>query len=228
MDSAEYFSFDGLGLAELLYRKQVSPLDLMNCALEVVEQRNPGLNALCYVDPELARRTAAEAEFKGGFGALPLLLKDSGLPSRSLPTSMGSRLFAGSTSAVDATIVTRFLADGFLPFGRTTVPEFNMAPTTEAVQNGGPTLNPWDKTRSCGGSSGGAAVAVATGMVPVAHGSDGGGSIRIPASCCGIYGLKPSRGLVPAGPTRGDGPLYTSHAACGTPCDYPELHGDVY
>ncbi|MET4278959.1 MULTISPECIES: amidase [unclassified Bradyrhizobium] len=205
MDPAEYVMFDGLGLADLLHSQQISPLELMDCALRLSEERNPGLNALCYIDPEMARRTAAQAELKGRFGALPLLLKDSGLPSTSLPTSMGSRLFAGSTpSAVDATIVTRFLADGFLPFGRTTVPEFNMAPTTEAVQNGGPTRNPWDRTRSSGGSSGGAAVAVATGMTPIAHGSDGGGSIRIPASCCGIYGLKPSRGLVPAGPIRGE------------------------
>ena len=97
------------------------------------------------------------------------------------------------------------MADGFLPFGRTTAPEFSMAPTTEAKANGGPTRNPWKLNHSTGGSSGGAAAAVAAGILPVAHGSDGGGSIRIPASCCGVYGLKPSRGLVPAGPSRGEG-----------------------
>jgi amidase len=162
------------------------------------------LNALCYLRPDAALdRRGQPAE--GPVRRLPFLLKDSGLASTFLPSSVGSRLFAGMTFASDATLQTRFLADGFLAFGRTTVPEFCMAPTTEAVQNGGPTRNPWDPRRSSGGSSGGAAVAVATGIVPIAHGSDGGGSIRIPASCCGVYGLKPSRGLVPHGPLRGEG-----------------------
>src|SRR6185312_16405939 len=111
----------------------------------------------------------------------------------------------GLKAKADSTLNTRFVADGFLSFARTTVPEFCMAPTTEAVQNGGPTLNPWDRARSPGGSSGGAAAAVALGIVPIAHGSDGGGSIRIPSSCCGVFGLKASRGLVPHGPARGEG-----------------------
>lgn len=205
MRSDEYERLDGLALAELLRRGEVTPPELMETALELAEQRNPPLNALCYLRGEEALDQARRAKPRGRFGALPFLLKDSGLASTFLPSSVGSRLFAGMTSTIDATLQTRFLADGFLPFGRTTVPEFCMAPTTEAVQNGGPTRNPWDLTRSSGGSSGGAAVAVATGIVPVAHGSDGGGSIRIPATCCGVYGLKPSRGLVPYGPQRGEG-----------------------
>lgn len=203
--SDEYERLDGLALAGLLQRKEVVPEALMECALRLAEARNGPLNALCHQRGDAALDWARRAQPQGQFGALPFLLKDSGLASTFLPSSVGSRLFAGMTSAVDATLQTRFLADGFIPFGRTTVPEFCMAPTTEAVQNVGPTRNPWDLSRSCGGSSGGAAVAVATGMVPIAHGSDGGGSIRIPASCCGVYGLKPSRGLVPYGPQRGEG-----------------------
>ncbi|MFV0295554.1 MAG: amidase, partial [Hyphomicrobiaceae bacterium] len=205
MRTDEYERLDGLSLAELLRKGEVVPVDLMGCALQQAEKQNKALNALCYLRGDAAMDQACKAAPKGRFGALPFLLKDSGLASTFLPSSVGSRLFAGLASNIDATLQKRFLADGVLPFGRTTVPEFCMAPTTEAVQNGGPTLNPWDTALSPGGSSGGAAVAVATGIVPSAHGSDGGGSIRIPASCCGVYGLKPSRGLVPYGPQRGEG-----------------------
>src|SRR6218665_3349115 len=118
---------------------------------------------------------------------------------------IGSRLFEDTRYAQDATLVARFEAGGFIAFARTTVPELCMAPTTEALRNGGPARNPWDRGRSAGGSSGGAAAAVAAGIVPIAHGSDGGGSIRIPAACCGLFGLKPSRGVVPMGPLRGEG-----------------------
>lgn len=205
MKPAEYQDHDGLGLADLLRRKEVTPAELMDCAIHVAEQVNPRLNALCHTDFELGRQKARDADHRGHFGALPMLLKDSGLAARDLPNSLGSRLFAGLNIPFDATVTERFVADGFLPFGRTTAPEFSMAPTTEAAANGGPTRNPWNPDHSTGGSSGGAAVAVAAGILPVAHGSDGGGSIRIPASCCGIYGLKPSRGVVPAGPSRGEG-----------------------
>jgi len=204
MDRSEYQNLDGLSLASLLKTKQVSPVELMQCALEIGEEIDEDYNALCYVRPEQALQLAESAELKGQFGALPFLLKDSGLASKSLPSSVGSRLFGDLSSPINATLNQRFIEDGFISFGRTTVPEFCMAPTTEAVQNGGPTLNPWDRTRSVGGSSGGAAVAVSTGVLPIAHGSDGGGSIRIPAACCGVFGLKPSRGLVPLGPSRGE------------------------
>lgn len=205
MRTSEYEKHDGLSLAELLRTKQVSPRELMDCAISLAEDRGRAVNALCNCDYDLGRRLAAEAGLKGTFGALPFLLKDSGLASTQLASGVGSRLFAGLKAKTDSTLNTRFVADGFLSFARTTVPEFCMAPTTEAVQNGGPTLNPWDRTRSPGGSSGGAAATVALGIVPIAHGSDGGGSIRIPAACCGVFGLKPSRGLVPHGPARGEG-----------------------
>ena len=205
MRTSEYEKHDGLSLAKLLHTRQVSPLELMDCAISLAEDRGQAVNALCNQDYVLGRKLAAEAELKGTFGALPFLLKDSGLASTQLASDVGSRLFAGLKAKVDSTLNTRFVADGFLSFARTTVPEFCMAPTTEAVQNGGPSLNPWDRTRSPGGSSGGAAAAVALGIVPIAHGSDGGGSIRIPSSCCGVFGLKASRGLVPHGPARGEG-----------------------
>lgn len=205
MNVSEYITYDGLALGQLLRQGEVSPRDLLECAITIASQVNPKLNALCYPRFDAARADADNATLKGTFGALPFLFKDVGLSSTLLPTSVGSRLLAGTHSEIDSTLATRFLKMGFMPFARTTVPEFGMAPTTEAIQNGGPTRNPWDITRSSGGSSGGAAVAVATGIVPIAHGSDGGGSIRIPASCCGLFGLKPSRGMVPCGPMRGEG-----------------------
>ncbi|ACI59654.1 Amidase (plasmid) [Rhizobium leguminosarum bv. trifolii WSM2304] len=205
MNSTEYRSRDAIDLARMLHNKELTPLELMDIAIERAESVNVKINALCNVNFEHGREIARSASLKGRFGALPFLLKDSGLGYPPLSNSLGSRLFAGLKIDFNSTLTERFLDDGMLPFGRTTVPEFSMAPTTEAVQNGGPTRNPWDQSRSPGGSSGGAAAAVASGIIPLAHGSDGGGSIRIPASCCGIYGLKPSRGLIPAGPARGEG-----------------------
>lgn len=204
MEMHDYLGSDGLELAAQLRAGAVSATELLDCAFARADVVNPVLNALCYEDREAARAHAATAELRGAFGAQPFLLKDTGLASTFLKGSVGSRLFEGLGSKIDATLTQRFAAAGLLPFGRTTVPEFCMAPTTEAVVNCGPTRNPWNPTLSSGGSSGGAAVAVATGVVPVAHGSDGGGSIRIPASCCGVYGLKPSRGLIPVGPLRGE------------------------
>lgn len=202
---SEYRMRDGLALAGLLRKGDVAPHELMEAALSLAAQLDPYLHALCNLRPEAGLELARGARLKGIFGALPFLLKDSGLASTFLAGSIGSRLFKDSRSTIDATLTGRFLDAGFLPFGRTTVPELCMAPTTEAAVYGAPTCNPWDTTRSSGGSSGGAAAAVAAGIVPIAHGSDGGGSIRIPAACCGVYGLKPSRGLVPAGPLRGEG-----------------------
>ncbi|MBP1881782.1 amidase [Sinorhizobium mexicanum] len=205
MNRNDYRKRDALDLAKMLHSKELTPLELMECAIEQAEDLNPKINALCHTEYDHGREIAREATLKGRFGALPFLLKDSGLAYPPLANSLGSRLFSGLKINFNSTLTDRFLGDGMLPFGRTTVPEFSMAPTTEAVANGGPTRNPWDRTRSPGGSSGGAAAAVAAGIIPLAHGSDGGGSIRIPASCCGIFGLKPSRGLIPAGPARGEG-----------------------
>lgn len=205
MKLSEYIQYDALGLSALLKEKSVSPEDLMNCAIELAIKVDPKIHALCYEDFEGARAQAKAAKVQGAFGAIPFLLKDSALACKRLPTSIGSNLFRDIAFKYDATLVERFNEAGLISFARTTVPELCMAPTTEATANGQDTRNPWDLNRSSGGSSGGAAAAVAAGIVPMAHGSDGGGSIRIPASCCGVFGLKPSRGRLPMGPSRGEG-----------------------
>lgn len=205
MRSQDYQEHDGLGLARLLASGEVTPHALMACAIALAQAKNGALNALCYQKFDESLEIAKAARPSGLFGAIPFLLKDTAVASKRFPASLGSKMFEGTTFSFDSTLVTRFDAAGLIAFARTTAPEFSMAPTTEAVRNGGPTRNPWDVTRSPGGSSGGAAVAVAAGIVPLAHGSDGGGSIRIPAACCGVYGLKPSRGLMPYGPARGEG-----------------------
>jgi amidase len=205
MLTLEYEKYDALGLAALVNAGEVAPVELMQCAIELARSRGAALNALCYERFDDSLLLAKSVAPRGTFGALPFLLKDSALPARRFPSCLGSQLLKDITFKFDATLVERFERHGLLAFARTCVPEFCMAPTTEAAANGGPTLNPWDPTRSPGGSSGGAAVAVASAIVPLAHANDGGGSIRIPASCCGIYGLKPSRGLVPLGPARGEG-----------------------
>ncbi len=205
MQPKDYQAYDGLGLARLLAAGEVTPHELMACAIELAQAKDGALNALCYQRFDESLTTAKSARLRGPFGAIPFLLKDTAVASKRFPASLGSRMFEGTEFGFDSTLVMRFDAAGLIPFARTTAPEFSMAPTTEAVRNGGPTRNPWDFTRSPGGSSGGAAVAVAAGIVPLAHGSDGGGSIRIPAACCGLFGLKPSRGLLPYGPSRGEG-----------------------
>lgn len=205
MKLSEYIQYDALGLSALLKEKSVSPEELMNCAIELAVKMDPKIHALCYEDFDGARTQAKAAPLKGAFGAVPFLLKDSALASKQFPTSIGSDLFRDIRFKYDATLVERFNDAGLISFARTTVPELCMAPTTEATANRHPTKNPWDLSRSSGGSSGGAAAAVAAGIVPMAHGSDGGGSIRIPASCCGVFGLKPSRGRIPMGPSRGEG-----------------------
>ncbi|ALM83024.1 amidase [Bordetella sp. N] len=205
MQANEYTSLDGLALADLLHRKEVTSLELMEAAIAVARERGPALNALTYERYDEALQWARDWQATGPFRGIPFLLKDSGFASRRFPSSLGSRLFNDMTYTYDATVASRFEQAGLIPFARSTVSELCMGPSTEAVRNGGATLNPRDLTRSVGGSSGGAAAAVAAGIVPVAHGSDGGGSIRIPAACCGVYGLKPSRGRVPMGPARGEG-----------------------
>lgn len=205
MQTTEYERLDGLGLAALLERGEVTSAQLMDCAIELATQRNPALNAVTYPRFDESRRIAAEWTHRGPFRGIPFLLKDSGFAHPRFPSSLGSALFNDATYAYSATVADRFEAAGFIPFARTTVPELCMAGTTEALRNGAATRNPWDRSRSAGGSSGGAASAVAARIVPVAHGSDGGGSIRIPAACCGVFGLKASRGRVPMGPMRGEG-----------------------
>lgn len=205
MREDEYLGLDGLALSGLLSSGEVTSEELMKCAIGLARTRAPVLNALCHERFDESLELARKWKPQGPFNGIPFLLKDSGLASTRFPSGLGSKLFSNTTFPRNSTLVDRFERAGFLAFARTTVPELCMAPTTEAVSNGGPTRNPWNLSLSPGGSSGGAAAAVAAGIVPVAHGSDGAGSIRIPAAWCGVYGLKPSRGLVPMGPFRGEG-----------------------
>jgi len=201
----EYESHDALGLAALVKRREVSAGELLDAALERVAVRNPAINAVHGVREEVARKAIAAGLPAGPFEGVPFLLKDITAVARDLPMSWGSRFFAGQTSDVDSEVVTRHRASGLVIFGRTTTPEMAINPSTEAVLYGGPTRNPWHLAHSTGGSSGGAAAAVAAGIVPMAHATDGAGSIRIPASCCGLFGLKLTRGRTPAGPLAGEG-----------------------
>lgn len=200
----DYDALDGVDMARMRAEGEVSSLALMQCATDAA-RRHADLNALTYERFDESLALARDWQPRGVFGGIPFLLKDSGLAATRFPSSIGSRLLDDTTYAVNATLTERFAQAGLIAFARSTVSELCMGPSTEAVRNGGATLNPWDRTRSVGGSSGGAAAAIAAGIVPVAHGSDGGGSIRLPAACCGVYGLKPSRGRVPMGPFRGEG-----------------------
>ena len=204
MDSSEYIKHDAIALADLVRRKVVTPKELMECAIRLATHYSALYNITCYEKFDQSLAIAEQYHCTKYFAGLPFLLKDSGIASTRFPSSSGSNLFQNTTFDKNATLVNRFERVGLIPFARTQVPELCMAPTTESVFNGKPTLNPWDISRSAGGSSGGAAVAVSTGIVPMAHGSDGGGSIRIPASSCGVFGFKPSRTLLPLGPNRGE------------------------
>src|SRR5699024_7750644 len=195
----EYYQYDGLGLAELVRKKEVTPKELLDASLESINKMNPSLNAVVAIDEELAFKTLENHLPNGPFKGVPFLLKDMSLLSKDFPINMGSRFAKECTTNADSELMKRFKMAGLVTIGTTTTPEFAYNATTEPVLYG-PTKNPWNTELSPGGSSGGAAVAVSSGMVPLAHGSDGGGSIRIPASCTGLVGLKPTRGRVPSGP----------------------------
>ncbi|MGO9547254.1 MAG: amidase [Rhodomicrobium sp.] len=192
----DYDGYDAVGLAGLVRKKEVSPRELLSEALARCDRVNPALNAVIHRMDVQAERAAAEIDPALPFAGVPFLAKDLGPPLAGAPLTSGSRLFANYVPAEDGELMKRFKRSGLVVFGKTNVPEFGLVPVTES-QLFGPCRNPWDTNRTPGGSSGGAAAAVAAGIVPMAHASDGGGSIRIPASCCGLFGLKPSRGLNP-------------------------------
>jgi amidase len=184
---------DAIGQAELVRRGEVSALDLVDAAIARIESLNPRLNAVSQPLFDGAREAAKRPLPEGPLAGVPYLLKDIGASLRGLPTSRGSRAFRSFVSTTDSELVLRHRRAGLIIVGRSNTPEFGNHSTTEPALFG-PTRNPWDPGRTAGGSSGGSAAAVASGMVPVAHGTDGAGSIRIPASCCGLFGLKPTRG----------------------------------
>lgn len=194
---------DATAQAALVRDGEVRPHELVDAAIERIERLNPALNAVIHPLFDRARSEAAAGPPDGPFRGVPLLLKDLTAELEGTPFNEGSDLSGDYVSTADQLITTRFRQAGFVICGKTNAPEFGILPTTEP-RRFGPTRNPWDPDRTPGGSSGGSAAAVAAGMVPVAHANDGGGSIRIPASCCGLVGLKPSRGRVSQAPRYGD------------------------
>ena len=199
----DYHNYDGLGLANLVRTKQISPVELVEEAISRIEEHNPKINAVIYRMYDQARKSARGALPEGSFTGVPFLLKDMHATVEGVPTSCGTRLLKNIPQPHDSEIVRRYRAAGLVFLGKTNVPEFGLLPYTEP-EAFGPTNNPWDLKRTTGGSSGGSAAAVAARLVPLAGGADGGGSIRIPASCCGLFGLKPTRGRTPTGPDVGD------------------------
>jgi amidase/6-aminohexanoate-cyclic-dimer hydrolase len=201
----EYGEYDALGLAALVKRREASPAELLDAALARVDRLNPKINAVVHLAEGQARQAIERGLPDGPFTGVPFLLKDLGCEAIGYPTTSGSRFFADFRWDYDSEIFTRHRRSGLVAFGRTTSPELGISPATEARAYGGPTRNPWNLAHTSGGSSGGAGAAVAAGVVPMAHGSDGGGSVRIPASCCGLFGLKPTRARLPDGPMAGEG-----------------------
>ncbi len=199
---------DAVDQAALVASGEVSPGELLEAAIERIERIDPVLNAVVIRWFDHARETARGDLPDGPFRGVPFLVKDLFATYAGQRISNGNVAFkeAHVISDVDTTLVSRHRAAGLVIAGRTNSPELGSVPTTEPVAWGA-THNPWDITRTPGGSSGGAAAAVASGMVPFAHASDGGGSIRIPASCCGLVGLKPSQGRITLGPVRDESGL---------------------
>lgn len=208
---------DALGLAQLVRTRQVSATELLDAAIARAEALNPQFNFMAQKHYDRARAAIAAGLPEGPFTGVPWLLKDLNTYIAGEVTGNGSRFFNGNRATVTSELVKRHERAGFVVFGKTTSPELGLTGTTEN-RTTGQTRNPWNPQHTTGGSSGGAAAAVAAGVIPAAHATDGGGSIRIPASCCGLFGMKPSRGRIPMGPprTEGWGGLSVHHAVTHT------------
>jgi amidase len=203
MPIAGYASYDGLGLGRLVKDRKVKPIELVEAAIARIERHNPKLNAVIWTMFERARAMDRKKLPDGPFKGVPFLLKDSLGDLEGAPTRQASALIPATPRATTSNLTRRFLAAGLIPLGKTNVPEFVLLPTTESRLYG-PARNPWNTRHTTGGSSGGSAAAVAAGIVPMAHANDGGGSIRMPASCCGLVGLKPTRARTSLGPELGE------------------------
>lgn len=202
----EYDTLDGLALAELVRQKQISPAEVLDAALARIDARNPALNAVVRRFDDSARAQIEQLEqlpADAPFAGVPMLIKDLQATIKGQPTSHGGHLLHQTPIDHDSELIARYRRAGVVFVGRSNTPEFGLTPFTESEALG-PARNPWDTTRTPGGSSGGSGAAVAARIVPIGHGGDGGGSIRIPASCNGIFGLKPTRGRTPTGPDLGD------------------------
>jgi amidase len=208
----DVLALDALGQAELIRRKEVTPLELVDAVIENIERLNPTLNAVVIQMYDIARKAAQEPIPDGPFKGVPFLLKDLVAEYEGAPYTGGSAFLKGYISPKDTELVRRYKRAGLIIVGKTSSPELGVGPVTQPRLYG-PARNPWDTSRTPGGSSGGSGAAVAAGLVAMAHGNDGGGSIRIPASCCALVGLKPTRGRNPLGPNYGDlwGGLIAEH-----------------
>jgi amidase len=213
----EVAELDAVATTELVRSGEVTAVELARAAIERIEALNPTLNAVVTPMYEQALAAAASVPRSAPLAGVPFLVKDLVAEVAGVPFTEGSRFLRGLVSHSDSELVRRLRRAGVVILGKTNTPEFGMAPTCEPVRHG-PTRNPWDTTRSTSGSSGGSAAAVASGMVPVAHGNDLGGSLRYPASACGLFGLKPTRARNPLGPEYGDviNGWACEHAVTGT------------
>jgi amidase len=203
MNLEEYSNCDGVALAELVRKREVSPKELVSLFVEAVEKVNPRINAVIEVFQDRVGGLDDRVIPAGPFAGVPFLMKDIGAGEGGRLQESGSRLMKGHVVDRDSFLTTLFKGAGLTIMGRTTTPEFALGVSTESELMGA-TRNPWNLDTSCGGSSGGSGASIAAGVVPMAHGSDNGGSIRIPASACGLVGLKPSRGRVTLGPDIGE------------------------
>jgi amidase len=208
--AADYTNYDGLGLAELIATGQISALELLHAVRQRVDALNPKLNAFCQLFYEKAEAQIDAGLAPGPFHGVPFALKDLGLYLSGTVTSGGSRIWSSDVASFDSTLSVRYRQAGLVIFGKTNSPELGLTVTTESALYGR-THNPWNPERIAGGSSGGAAAVVASRILPMAHASDGGGSIRVPASCCGVFGFKPTRSRVPLGPSSFEGWNGCSH-----------------
>src|SRR5581483_8734572 len=199
----EYGGYDALGLADLVRRKQVSASELLDEAIARTARIDPDINAVVVRHYDFAQRQIAKGLPDGLFTGVPFLLKDLEL-LEDTPTTFGASIYRNFVADHSSTLAQRFLNAGLTIFGKSASPEWGLLPTTEPRLHG-PTRNPWNLAHSSGGSSGGASAAVAARVLPFAHASDGGGSIRIPAAACGVFGMKPTRARMPLGPDRGEG-----------------------
>lgn len=199
MKGFEYKDYDGLGLAELIKNKEIQPKEVLAEAIHLIEKHNPQLNAVINRFYDKAEKTAKHVDLTGTFAGVPMLLKDITQEVEGEKITSGSRALQTYRAKVDSEYVTQLRKTGVIFVGQTNVPEFALMGITEP-QYYGPTRNPWNLNHTPGGSSGGSAAAVASGMVPIAGANDGGGSIRIPGAYCGLFGLKPTRGRTPVGP----------------------------
>src|SRR5271168_3871597 len=203
MTFKEYSDYDAVGLAGLVRSKEVSARELLDEAVARTAKVDPQINAVVVKHYDYAERQIENGLPDGPFTGVPFLLKDLDL-LQGTRTTFGASIYKDDVADHTGTLAQRFLNAGLTIFGKSSSPEFGLMPTTESRLHG-PTRNPWNLAHSSGGSSGGAGAAVAARILPVAHASDGGGSIRIPASASGVFGMKPSRARNPLGPDRGEG-----------------------